>query len=201
MKKSFFILLLAAMLPCVGLKAQRIELSPSVQEAIQSLPDSSRTSAFNAAMEREFSVVRNTQTDISDYEDVIIVIGFFAMVLTIVIVCVSFSRRKQEARNALISKMVDNGVFTNSNADSAEMLKALMPVRKERTAKDRIITYASLLGVGMGLLIFSFLNAQKTNIGVVEFAGFILFGFGLLALLATVVVTRIEKKKAGEEPA
>lgn len=198
MKKSFIILLLAVMLPCVSLHAQRIELSPSVQEAIQLLPDSLRTGAYNAAMERELSA----QTDIRDYEDIIAVFIFFAVVLTIVIVCVRSARRMQEARNALISKMVDNGVFNNTNADSAEMIKALMPQKKGRTTKERIITYATLLGIGAGLLLFRVFNPfDKSGSGVnlISLAGFILSGYGILALLATIITTEIEKKKNEEQ--
>lgn len=195
MKKSFIILLLAVMLPCVSLHAQRIELSPSVQEAIQLLPDSLRMEAFNAVMGRELGV----QTDIRDYEDIIIVTIFFAVVLTIVIVCVRSARRMQEARNALISKMVDNGVFNNTNADSAEMIKALMPVKKKRAIKDRVITYSSLLGIGLGLTVFSLLNKNDFHLEIFEFAGFVLMGFGLYALIGILIFTLAEKKKAKEQ--
>lgn len=200
MKKFFFTLLLAAMLPCVCLKAQKIELSPSVQETIQSLPDSLRKDAFNAAMEREFSVVKSAQTDMSDFEDVIIVTVFFAVILTIVIVCVCSARRKQQARNDLISKMVDNGVFNNTNADAAEMIKAMMPVKKTRTIKDRVITYNSLLGIGVGLVVFSLLN-KNDNYGLhlFQLAGFVLIGFGLWALCGILIFTLSEKKKAKEQ--
>lgn len=202
MKKSFLILLLAAMLPCVSLHAQKIELSPSVLSTINTLPDSVRQKAFNTAMEQELSAVNRDRTDITDYEDIIVVFIFFAAAVAITVVSIRSARRKQEDRNALISKMVDNGVFNNTNADSAEMIKALIPQKKVRTTKERIITYATLLGIGAGMLLFRvFTPFDKSGSGVnlISLAGFILSGYGLLALLATIITTQIEKKKAEEQ--
>ena len=212
MKKYFFILLLAVLLPCTNLHAQQVELSNSVQETIQSLPDSLRHPAFLQALEYEGDAIR-MRHDLYDFQDMIAIVAFFATAVAIVLVCTRSARRRQEERNALISKMVDNGVFNNSDTGTTEIIKTLMSTKKERTTRSRIITYASLLGIGAGMLVFAFLNMAKSNVQqlendgwisnnsvaefnvqLLEFAGIVLVGYGLLALVATIITSLAEKK-------
>lgn len=208
MKKTIQSLLLAALmlLPTLNASAQNIELSQSVMETIQMLPDSLRSAAFRQAMDNEMvqaSEMRDYHTTLGDVlEDVvlpIIIIGSFFAACVLIVFRVRKSKEKREAeRNALISKMVDSGVFATANAGSAEMLQALMPQKK--TEKDKIIADATCLGLGIGICVFYFIIKSKLSgvADLIALGGLILIGFGLIRLIARGIIHSIEKKKEKE---
>lgn len=208
MKRIITTLLLAALMlqPALNASAQNIELSQSVMETIQMLPDSLRSAAFRQAMDNEMaqaSEMRDYHTSLGDVlEDVvlpIIIIGSFFVACVLIVFRVRKSKEKREAeRNALISKMVDSGVFATANAGSAEMLQALMPQKK--TEKDKIIADASCLGLGIGICVFYFIIKSKLSGGadLIALGGLILIGFGLIRLIARGIIHSIEKKKEKE---
>lgn len=205
MKRIITTLLLAALmlLPTLNAPAQNIELSQSVMETIQMLPDSLRSAAFRQAMGNEIAQageMRSYHTTLGDVlEDVvlpIIIIGSFFAACVLIVFRVRKSKEKREAeRNALISKMVDSGVFATANAGSAEMLQALMPQKK--TEKDKIIADASCLGLGIGICVFYFIIKSKLSgvADLIALGGLILIGFGLIRLIARGIIHSIEKKK------
>lgn len=205
MKRIITTLLLAALMlqPALNASAQNIELSQSVMETIQMLPDSLRSAAFRQAMGNEIAQageMRSYHTTLGDVlEDVvlpIIIIGSFFAACVLIVFRVRKSKEKREAeRNALISKMVDSGVFATANAGSAEMLQALMPQKK--TEKDKIIADASCLGLGIGICVFYFIIKSKLSgvADLVALGGLILIGFGLIRLIARGIIHSIEKKK------
>lgn len=209
MKKTIQSLLLAALmlLPTLNASAQNIELSQSVMETIQMLPDSLRSAAFRQAMDNEMvqaSEMRDYHTTLGDdvLEDVvlpIVIIGSFFAACVLIVFRVRKSKEKREAeRNALISKMVDSGVFATANAGSAEMLQALMPQKK--TEKDKIIADATCLGLGIGICVFYFIIKSKLSgvADLIALGGLILIGFGLIRLIARGIIHSIEKKKEKE---
>lgn len=208
MKRIITTLLLAALMlqPALNASAQNIELSQSVMETIQMLPDSLRSAAFRQAMDNEIAQageMRSYHTTLGDVlEDVvlpIILIGSFFVACVLIVFRVRKSKEKREAeRNALISKMVDSGVFATANAGSAEMLQALMPQKK--TEKDKIIADASCLGLGIGICVFYFIIKSKLSGGadLIALGGLILIGFGLIRLIARGIIHSIEKKKEKE---
>lgn len=208
MKRIITTLLLAALMlqPALNASAQNIELSQSVMETIQMLPDSLRSAAFRQAMGNEMtraSEIRMSHTNLGDVlEDVvlpIIIIGSFFAACVLIVFRVRKSKEKREAeRNALISKMVDSGVFATANAGSAEMLQALMPQKK--TEKDKIIADATCLGLGIGICVFYFIIKSKFSggAGLIALGGLILIGFGLIRLIARGIIHSIEKKKEKE---
>ena len=212
MKRIITTLLLAALMlqPALNASAQNIELSQSVMETIQMLPDSLRSAAFRQAMGNEMtraSEIRRSHTNLGDVlEDVvlpIVIIGSFFAACVLIVFRVRKSKEKREAeRNALISKMVDSGVFATANAGSAEMLQALMPQKK--TEKDKIIADASCLGLGIGICIYYFIiKSRITGVGAsptspIALGGLILIGFGLIRLIARGIIHSIEKKKEKE---
>lgn len=208
MKRIITTLLLAALMlqPALNASAQNIELSQSVMETIQMLPDSLRSAAFRQAMDNEIaqaSETRSYHTTLGDVlEDVvlpIILIGSFFVACVLIVFRVRKSKEKREAeRNALISKMVDSGVFATANAGSAEMLQALMPQKK--TEKDKIIADATCLGLGIGICVFYFIIKSKLSGGadLIALGGLILIGFGLIRLIARGIIHSIEKKKEKE---
>lgn len=209
MKRIITTLLLAALMlqPALNASAQNIELSQSVMETIQMLPDSLRSAAFRQAMDNEIAQageMRDYHTTLGDdvLEDVvlpIVIIGFFFAACVLIVFRVRKSEEKREAeRNALISKMVDSGVFATANAGSAEMLQALMPQKK--TEKDKIIADASCLGLGIGICIYYFIIKSKLSGGadLIALGGLILIGFGLIRLIARGIIHSIEKKKEKE---
>lgn len=208
MKRIITTLLLAALMlqPALNASAQNIELSQSVMETIQMLPDSLRSAAFRQAMDNEIAQageMRSYHTTLGDVlEDVvlpIVIIGSFFAACVLIVFRVRKSKEKKEAeRNALISKMVDSGVFATANAGSAEMLQALMPQKK--TEKDKIIADASCLGLGIGICVFYFIIKSKLSGGadLIALGGLILIGFGLIRLIARGIIHSIEKKKEKE---
>lgn len=208
MKRIITTLLLAALMlqPALNASAQNIELSQSVMETIQMLPDSLRSAAFRQAMDNEIAQageMRSYHTTLGDVlEDVvlpIILIGSFFVACVLIVFRVRKSKEKREAeRNALISKMVDSGVFATANAGSAEMLQALMPQKK--TEKDKIIADATCLGLGIGICVFYFIIKSKLSGGadLIALGGLILIGFGLIRLIARGIIHSIEKKKEKE---
>ena len=208
MKRIITTLLLAALMlqPALNASAQNIELSQSVMETIQMLPDSLRSAAFRQAMGNEIAQageMRSYHTTLGDVlEDVvlpIIIIGSFFAACVLIVFRVRKSKEKREAeRNALISKMVDSGVFATANAGSAEMLQALMPQKK--TEKDKIIADATCLGLGIGICVFYFIIKSKLSGGadLIALGGLILIGFGLIRLIARGIIHSIEKKKEKE---
>lgn len=209
MKRIITTLLLAALmlLPTLNAPAQNIELSQSVMETIQMLPNSLRSAAFRQAMDNEIAQagqMRGYHTTLGDVlEDVvlpIVIIGSFFAACVLIVFRVRKSKEKKEAdRNALISKMVDSGVFATANAGSAEMLQALMPQKK--TEKDKIIADATCLGLGIGICIYYFIiKSRITEVGanLIALGGLILIGFGLIRLIARGIIHSIEKKKEKE---
>lgn len=208
MKRIITTLLLAALMlqPALNASAQNIELSQSVMETIQMLPDSLRSAAFRQAMDNEMlqdSETMGYHTTLGDVlEDVvlpIIIIGSFFAACVLIVFRVRKSKEKREAeRNALISKMVDSGVFATANAGSAEMLQALMPQKK--TEKDKIIADATCLGLGIGICVFYFIIKSKLSgvADLIALGGLILIGFGLIRLIARGIIHSIEKKKEKE---
>ena len=208
MKRIITTLLLAALMlqPALNASAQNIELSQSVMETIQMLPDSLRSEAFRQAMDNEMlqdSETMGYHTTLGDVlEDVvlpIIIIGSFFAACVLIVFRVRKSKEKREAeRNALISKMVDSGVFATANAGSAEMLQALMPQKK--TEKDKIIADATCLGLGIGICVFYFIIKSKLSgvADLIALGGLILIGFGLIRLIARGIIHSIEKKKEKE---
>ena len=208
MKRIITTLLLAALMlqPALNASAQNIELSQSVMETIQMLPDSLRSAAFRQAMGNEIAQageMRSYHTTLGDVlEDVvlpIIIIGSFFAACVLIVFRVRKSKEKREAeRNALISKMVDSGFFATANAGSAEMLQALMPQKK--TEKDKIIADATCLGLGIGICVFYFIIKSKLSGGadLIALGGLILIGFGLIRLIARGIIHSIEKKKEKE---
>ena len=202
MKKLHQILLLAALLlmPQAAMHADEFQLPPSLQRTIQQLPDSLKYDAFMRALE-----IADDNYD-ADYEQTkgmiqtlgvpIAMVVIFIMVLIVLEMILKVVRRRDKERNEIIHKMIDSGVFTSVNADSAEMLKALTPQKK--SDKEHVIFSASTLGVGLGLIIFSL---YRNVIEFVPFVGCILAGYGLLSLVARAAyndILRKREKKASE---
>lgn len=202
MKKLHQILLLAALLlmPQAAMHADEFQLPPSLQRTIQQLPDSLKYDAFMRALE-----IADDNYD-ADYEQTkgmiqtlgvpIAMVVIFIMVLIVLEMILKVVRRRDKERNEIIHKMIDSGVFTSVNADSAEMLKALTPQKKSE--KEHVIFSASTLGVGLGLIIFSL---YRNVIEFVPFVGCILAGYGLLSLVAHAAyndILRKREKKASE---
>lgn len=202
MKKLHQIFLLAALLlmPQAAMHADEFQLPPSLQRTIQQLPDSLKYDAFMRALE-----IADDNYD-ADYEQTkgmiqtlgapIAMVVIFIMVLIVLEMILKVVRRRDKERNEIIHKMIDSGVFTSVNADSAEMLKALTPQKKSE--KEHVIFSASTLGVGLGLIIFSL---YRNVIEFVPFVGCILAGYGLLSLVARAAyndILRKREKKASE---
>lgn len=202
MKKLHQILLLAVLLlmPQAAMHADEFQLPPSLQRTIQQLPDSLKYDAFMRALEiaddNYNADYEQTKGMIQTLGVPIVMVVIFIMVLIVLEMILKVVRRRDKERNEIIHKMIDSGVFTSVNADSAEMLKALTPQKKSE--KEHVIFSASTLGVGLGLIIFSL---YRNVIEFVPFVGCILAGYGLLSLVARAAyndILRKREKKASE---
>lgn len=197
MKKIYQILLLAVLLlmPQAALHADELQLPLSLQRTIQQLPDSLKYDAFLRAVD----VVENSYD--ADYEQrremietlgaPIAMVVVFAMALIVLAMILKVVRRRDKERNEIIHKMIDSGVFTSANADTAEMLRALTP--QQKSDKGRVITSASMLGVGLGLIAYHLFN--RATYEFVPFVGCILAGYGLLSLVAIAALNNIKRRK------
>jgi len=197
MKKIYQILLLAALLlmPQTVLRADEFRLSRSLQQTIDQLPDSLKYDAFLRALD-----LAEDNYD-SDYEQTKEMIETLAQPIAILVLCglalivlemiLKVIRRRDKERNEIIQKMIENGVFTSANADAAEMIKAL--TLQKKSDKGRVISSASMLGVGLGLIVFYLFNRNVMEF--VPFAGCIMAGYGLLSLVAIAALNDIQRRK------
>lgn len=197
MKKINQILLLAALLlmPQAALHADEFQLPHSLQRTIEQLPDSLRYEAFIQALDVADS---NYDADYEQMKEMIETLGapiamvlIFVMALIVLEMILKVVRWRDKERNEIIHKMIDSGVFTSANADTAEMLRALMP--QQKSDKGRVISSASMLGVGLGLIAYYLFN--RGTYEFVPFVGCILAGYGLLSLVAIAALNDIKRKK------
>jgi len=195
MKKIHQILLLTALLlmPTASLHAQ-IELSYTMRTAIEELPDSMRYDAFMQALqveaERYDPKKQHLEEWMENFAPIIsmLLVGVFALVG--VILFLKDSRRREETRSAIINKMIDSGVFTSANADTAEIIRTLT---SKKSDKDRVIFSASILGLGIGLIVFHLI--EPSTVEFVPLAGCILAGYGGLSLVARAALNDIQRRQ------
>lgn len=203
MKKFFKVLLLAAvaLMPVMGM-AQTFH-SPEAQferARLKQQYEDSVAGARQAQLDRHTERMAQLETDaqirkinaIWD-EEIWIMFCFIAAGITVLVLCLRHSRRKAEDHKELINKLIDNNLLNSSEPISKEAIEALMKPKK--TEKERFIGDATLLGLGIGLL----LGASAIHGGPEDFlrlTGMILIGLGLFRLIIRTITTIIERRNA-----
>lgn len=209
MKKFFKVLLLAAvaLMPVMGM-AQDYN-SPEAQyertRQIKQYEDSvagARQAQLDmhaermAQLEFDAQIRKNNAFRGEDVLIVLILVCFIAAGIVVLVLCLRHSRRKVEDHKELINKLIDNNLLNSSEPISKEAIEALMKPKK--TEKERFIGDATLLGLGIGLLI----GAETINDSIKELfrlAAFILASLGLLRLIIRTITTIIERRNAKRE--
>ena len=82
-------------------------------------------------------------------EDLWVLFVFAGCTITIVTLCLRHSRRKAEDHKELINKLIDKNLLNSTEPISKEAIEELMKPKKSE--KDKIITDATLMGLGFGL--------------------------------------------------
>ena len=159
MKKFFRMLLLAAvaLMPVVGMAQDNNERDYAWERQMRSQQYADSVKA--AQQQAEFVHEQNmTQLKSSQRQsminqlwdrDYIALFIFAGGIVTIVALCLRHSRRKAEDHKELINKLIDNNLLNSSETISKEAIEALMKPKK--SDKDKIITDATLVGLGFGL--------------------------------------------------
>ena len=201
MKKFFRMLLLAAvaLMPVVGMAQDNNERDYAWERQMRSqqYADSVKAAQQKAEFEherlmlQEKSSSRQRVTRAIFNEDIILLFVLAGSVITIVTLCLRNSRKKAEDQKELINKLIDNNLLNSTEAISKETIEALMNPKSKKSEKERFIGDATLLGLGIGML----LGATPQNEELI-FVGAILAGLGLFRLIIRTTTTIIERKNA-----
>jgi hypothetical protein len=206
MKKFFKVLLLAAvaLMPVMGM-AQDFH-SPEVQyersRQIQQYEDSvagarqaqlDRHAERMAQMKIDADIQKNSAIRGEDALIVLIIVCIIAAGIAALVLCLRHSRKKAEDHMELINKLIDNNLLNSTEPISKEAIEALM--RPKKSEKDKYITDATLLGVGLaGSIICIAEDLQKNSeLGLIFF---ILTGTALLRIVTRATFSYFENKNA-----
>ena len=212
MKKFFRMLLLAAvaLMPMMGMAQDNSERDYAWEQQMRSqqYADSVKAATQQALYEHQENMAEmeniNKQYIIRALfnEDIILLIVLAGVTITIVALCLRHSRKKAEDQKELVNKLIDNNLLNSTETISKETIEALMNPNSKKSEKERFITDATLLGLGLGLLF----GATALHGGNEEliFVGMTLIGLGLFRLIIRTITTIIERKnaksKVAEEP-
>lgn len=205
MKKFFRMLLLAAvaLMPVMGMAQDNNERDYDWERQMRSqqYADSVKAALLKAEFEHEQNMTQlkslQRQSMINqlwdrDYIGLFISVGG---IVTIVVLCLRHSRKKAEDHKELINKLIDNNLLNSTETISKETIEALMNPKSKKSEKERFIGDATLLGLGIGMLLGATPQHQHNNEELI-FVGAILAGLGLFRLIIRTTTTIIERKNA-----
>ena len=208
MKKFFKVLLLAAvaLMPVMGM-AQETDSPEATYELklkLQQHEDSvagARLQLNNEHLQKMAEIRQQgqiTKMRAIWNEDLWLLFVFAGGTITIVILCLRHSRRKAEDHKELINKLIDNILLNSTEPISKEAIEALM--RPKKSEKDKYITDATLLGVGLaGAIICIAEDLQKNSeLGLIFF---VLTGIALLRIVTRAAFSYFENKNAQKKKA
>ena len=208
MKKFFKVLLLAAvaLMPVMGM-AQETDSPETTYELklkLQQHEDSvagARLQLNNEHLQKMAEIRQQgqiTKMRAIWNEDLWLLFVFAGGTITIVILCLRHSRRKAEDHKELINKLIDNNLLNSTEPISKEAIEALM--RPKKSEKDKYITDATLLGIGLaGAIICIAEDLQKNSeLGLIFF---ILTGIALLRIVTRATFSYFENKNAQKKAA
>ena len=212
MKKFFRMLLFAAvaLMPVVGM-AQVTDTPTAKFERemrLKQYEDSVKAAQQDAEYRQEVTMAsmrdnsRHRMLSTFMDERLWIPVAFFGCVIGIVVLCLRHSRKKAEDHKELINKLIDNNLLNSSETISKDAIEALMNPKAKKSEKERFIGDATLLGLGIGMLLG--IGAKYDCNEELVLVGAILAGLGLFRLIIRAITTIIERKnaknKVAEEP-
>ena len=199
MKKFFKVLLLAAvaLMPVMGMA--QTPHSPETQyersRQIQQYEDSV-AGARQAQLDRHAERMAQIDADIRKNsairgEDVLIVLIIACIIaagIAALVLCLRHSRKKAEDHKELINKLIDNNLLNSTEPISKEAIEALMKPKK--SDKDKFITDATLVGLGLGIG-FASNKLQGGANEILVFAAYILLFLGAIRLVIRTIFMTI----------
>ena len=190
MKKFFKVLLLAAvaLMPVMGMAQDNSERdyawerqmrSQEYADSVQAAKQQAQY-AHEMAMHSMKSGYRQQRFDAFWDSGVLPCCILGAGAILVLVLCLRHSRRKAEDHKELINKLIDNNLLNSTEPISKEAIEALMKPKK--SDKDKIITDATLVGLGLGLG-FASNKLQGGANEILVFAAYILLFLGALRLV------------------
>ena len=208
MKKFFKVLLLAAvaLMPVMGMAQTENERDYEWEQQMRSQEylDSVKAATKQAEYEHEMAMhsmrsgYRQQRFDAFWNSGVLPCCILGAGAILVLVLCLRHSRRKAEDHKELINKLIDNNLLNSTEPISKEAIEALMKPKKSE--KDKYITDATLLGVGLaGAIICIAEDLQKNSeLGLIFF---ILTGIALLRIVTRAAFSYFENKNAQKKAA
>ena len=194
MKKFFKVLLLAAvaLMPVMGMAQDNSERdyawerqmrSQEYADSVQAAKQQAQY-AHEMAMHSMTSGYRQQRFDAFWDSGVLPCCILGAGAILVLVLCLRHSRRKAEDHKELINKLIDNNLLNSTEPISKEAIEALMKPKK--SDKDKIITDATLVGLGLGLG-FASNKLQGGANEILVFAAYILLFLGAIRLVIRTV--------------
>ena len=190
MKKFYRMLLLAAvaLMPVVGMAQDNNERdyawerqmrSQEYADSVQAAKQQAQY-AHEMAMHSMTSGYRQQRFDAFWNSGVLPACIFGAGAILVLVLCLRHSRRKAEDHKELINKLIDNNLLNSTEPISKEAIEALMKPKK--SDKDKFITDATLVGLGLGIG-FASNKLQGGANEILVFAAYILLFLGAIRLV------------------
>ena len=203
MKKFFRMLLLAAvaLMPVVGMAQDNNERDYAWERQMRSqqYADSVKAAQQKAEFVHEQNMTQlkssHRQTMIRSLwdEDFFALIIFAGGIVTIVVLYLRHSRKKAEDHKELINKLIDNNLLNSSETISKETIEALMNPKSKKNEKERYITDATILGIGIAASMICMAEHLSEGMALISF---ILAGIGLLRIVTRATFSYFERKNA-----
>ena len=194
MKKFFKVLLLAAvaLMPVMGMAQTENERDYAWERQMRSqeYADSVQAAKQQAQYAHEMEMhsmtsgYRQQRFDAFWNSGVLPCCILGAGAILVLVLCLRHSRRKAEDHKELINKLIDNNLLNSTEPISKEAIEALMKPKK--SDKDKIITDATLVGLGLGLG-FASNKLQGGANEILVFAAYILLFLGAIRLVIRTV--------------
>lgn len=203
MKKFFRMLLLAAvaLMPVVGMAQDNNERDYAWERQMRSqqYADSVKAAQQDAEYRQEVTLAsmktNSRHLMLSTFMDqqIWIPVAFFGCVIGIVVVCLRHSRKKAEDHKELINKLIDNNLLNSTEPISKETIEALMNPKSKKNEKERYITDATILGIGIAASMICMAEHLSEGMALISF---ILAGIGLLRIVTRATFSYFERKNA-----
>ena len=203
MKKFFRMLLLAAvaLMPVMGMAQDNSERDYAWERQMRSqqYADSVQAAKQDAEYRQEVTMAsmrhNSRQQMLSTFFDtqIWIPVAFFGCVIGIVVLYLRHSRKKAEDHKELINKLIDNNLLNSSETISKETIEALMNPKSKKNEKERYITDATILGIGIAASMICMAEHLSEGMALISF---ILAGIGLLRIVTRATFSYFERKNA-----
>ena len=203
MKKFFRMLLLAAvaLMPVIGMAQDNNERDYAWERQMRSqqYADSVKAAQQKAEFVHEQNMTQlkssHRQAMIHSLwdEDFFALIIFAGGIVTIVVLYLRHSRKKAEDHKELINKLIDNNLLNSSETISKETIEALMNPKPKKSEKERYITDATILGIGIAASMICMAEHLPEGMALISF---ILAGIGLLRIVTRATFSYFERKNA-----